>query len=130
MKAVSARIQINILAATGFGMLSILDRFPPEKYGFYPACPLFHLTHLYCAGCGATRALAALLHGRFADAWHYNALLVVLLPLALAYGLRVYWVTMRRNEFLWPAIPRPVSPGLVMAVALFAVLRNTVFDPL
>ena len=37
-----------------------------------------------CPGCGMTHAIISALHLHFADAWHYNKLVVVVLPL-LAY---------------------------------------------
>src|SRR6266849_5239206 len=73
--------------------------FPPEENTFYPQCPIFRLTHLYCPGCGATRALAALLHGRLTEALHYNALLVLLLPFLLVYFAGVYWNAVKRNQW-------------------------------
>ena len=42
----------------------VLLRFPPAEYSFYPRCPIFASLHLLCPGCGATRALAALLRLR------------------------------------------------------------------
>lgn len=130
MKMITPRVQVNVIAAAGLAVLAILYRFPPEEHSFYPVCPLYRLTHIYCAGCGATRAVAALLHGRMAYAFHYNALLVLLLPIAMVYFFQIYWTAMRRNEFIWPRIPSAMAPGLLLAVAVFAVLRNIVFHSL
>ncbi|MDQ2833704.1 MAG: DUF2752 domain-containing protein [Acidobacteriota bacterium] len=93
----------------------VLRRFPPERYGFYPQCPVYASLHVKCPGCGATRALAALLHGRVLEALHWNALFTVGLGLCALYG--VGW---RR----WGA-PGPVvvCGGMVAAVG-FMVLRN------
>lgn len=52
-----------------------------------PRCPFKALTGLDCPGCGSQRALHALLHGRFSEAWHYNAALLPALLLAALYGL-------------------------------------------
>lgn len=53
----------------------VLYTFDPSAYPFYPRC-LFHaLTGLDCPGCGATRAVHALLHGRIGEAFRYNAML-------------------------------------------------------
>jgi hypothetical protein len=60
--------------------------FPPETAGFYPVCPVYRYLHVLCPGCGATRALAALLHGRVADALRLNALFVAILPFAACYA--------------------------------------------
>ena len=39
-------------------------------------CPIHATTGLWCPGCGATRALDALVHGNIPMAFHYNALLI------------------------------------------------------
>jgi hypothetical protein len=75
-----------VVAALGAG---VLLRFPPALSRFYPRCPVYEIFHLQCPGCGATRALAALLHGRFAEALHLNALFTLLLPFAVAYCARL-----------------------------------------
>ncbi len=41
-----------------------------------------------CPGCGMTRAVSCAAHGRFKDAFHYNPLVVVVLPLAIVEWLR------------------------------------------
>jgi len=51
----------------------------PES-GVYPRCLFRQLTGLECPGCGSQRAIHALLHGQVAEAWSYNALLLVEIP--------------------------------------------------
>jgi hypothetical protein len=53
----------------------VLYTFPPVTSGFYPQCMFRQLTGLDCPGCGTTRALHAMLHGRFAEAFRFNPLL-------------------------------------------------------
>jgi hypothetical protein len=80
-------------------------RFPPAGSGFYPRCPVFFWLHLYCPGCGGTRALAALLHGRLNEAMHWNAMVVIFFPFAAVFLALTYWRAMRATTFLWPTIP-------------------------
>jgi hypothetical protein len=89
---------------------------------------LYNATGLYCAGCGATRAVYALLHGRLLDALHDNALFVAALPVLL-YVLATHAVAAWRAN-AWPRVyvqPRRVLVGglgtFALAVA-FMVLRN------
>jgi len=51
---------------------TVLLRFSPQEYSFYPRCPFYALTGHYCPGCGATRAIAELLHGHVAAALHFQ----------------------------------------------------------
>ena len=49
---------------------------PVGEYGAYmPKCTLRALTGWECPGCGAQRAVHALLHGRWAEAWWTNPFL-------------------------------------------------------
>lgn len=102
----------------------ILLRFPPAQYSFYPQCPIHQFLHLECPGCGATRATAALLHGRLAEAMHFNALVTSLLPFAAAYGILCYRRFLKRQPLSWPQ-PKPavLYAALTLAVA-FTVIRN------
>ncbi len=102
----------------------LLLRFPPAQHSFYPRCPIHELLHLQCPGCGATRALAALLHGHFTEAMNLNALVTLLLPFAAAYGIFCYCRLLQRKAILWPQ-PRPTVIYAALAVAaIFTAIRN------
>jgi hypothetical protein len=90
----------------------------PES-GAYPHCLVYAATGYYCAGCGATRALHALLHGRVLDALHDNVLFVLLLPAALMLIWRITAPAWRDNR--WPTDPVKPRPFLFRAAALIAV---------
>lgn len=120
---ISPRLTANLVLANLLAGAALLYRDPPGPHTFYPQCPIFRLTHLYCPGCGATRAIAALLHGRLAEAFHYNALLTVLLPFLIAYFALAYWKAMTRERFEWPQIPAFAPKYLLMLASLFALLR-------
>jgi hypothetical protein len=102
----------------------ILLRFPPAQHSFYPRCPIHELLHLQCPGCGATRAIAALLHGHVTEAMNLNALVTLLLPFAAAYGIFCYCRLLQRKDLRWPQ-PRPTVIYAALAVAaVFTVVRN------
>ena len=107
----------------GMGALALL-RFPPAEYGFYPRCPIFLWLHLECPGCGGTRAIAALLHGRLVEALHWNALLVFLLPFIAVLLAASYWRALRRAEFAWPHVPDLPLRACLVLVAAFTIFRN------
>ena len=91
---------------------------PPASSAYYPRCLFHSATGLLCPGCGATRALAALLHGHLFDALRLNALVVLLVPLAALYLV----LALRRTD--WPRIPVPVTSALLAVAVLFTVFRN------
>jgi hypothetical protein len=93
--------------------------FPPAQYPFYPSCPFFACTGLLCPGCGATRALAALLHGHLHEALQWNALFVlVIVPLALVYSV----AALRKGR--WVRMPLPAVYAFGAIAIAFGVERN------
>ena len=60
------------------------------RFGNPFPCVFHKLTGLYCPGCGAGRALSALLHLHLVDAIDYNVFFVMALPLAAYYLLKKY----------------------------------------
>jgi Protein of unknown function (DUF2752) len=121
------RILTGTAMAAILGGLAVVFRFPPDKYSFYPRCPVYLSTHWLCPGCGSTRALHALLHLDLASALHYNALFTVLAPfICLWLGFCCYRV-MRYDRFPNLALPRAVTACLIVTVVLFTVARNTIF---
>lgn len=59
----------------------------PATSPLYPPCLIRTYTGWSCPGCGATRALHALLHLRFEEAWRLNALWTAAVPFLAAWGL-------------------------------------------
>jgi hypothetical protein len=108
--------------AAVFSGAALLRRFPPEVYSFYPKCPVWMYLHLRCPGCGATRALAALLRGDLVGAWHWNALLVALLPVVVLYGVasRGFFQEVPRSR----QISSIAIGGLLGLAVAFGVMRN------
>ena len=106
------------LAIPALAIAAILYLFPPGRYAFYPACPIHQYTGLLCPGCGATRALAALLHGHLAQAIHFNIFAVLLLPVAAVY----FALAAARSRF--PPIPASIVYPLLALALVFGIARN------
>jgi len=118
----------RILAHTGalgiaFGA-AVLYLFPPAVNSFYPRCPIFTLFHVQCPGCGATRALAALLHGHLSEAVHWNAAFVLLLPFLAAFFAVAYSRAVGKAEFAWPRVSNRWLTATLGFVLAFAILRD------
>lgn len=120
---ISVRAAATLFAAGCTAGAALLYRFSPHEYSFYPRCPFFALTHHYCPGCGATRAVAELLHGNLAAALHFNAAVTLLLPLALCYLAGVYWTALRENRIQWPDVPVWTWKVAFACVTIFGFTR-------
>jgi len=121
---ISARTAANCIAAAGLAGASVLLRFSPQEYSFYPRCPFYALTGHYCPGCGATRAIAELLHGHVAAALHFNAAVTLLLPMLLWYFGTMYWTAVQDNRVEWPQVPQWSWRAALACVLLFGVARD------
>ncbi|MCH7225607.1 DUF2752 domain-containing protein [Verrucomicrobiaceae bacterium E54] len=118
---------VAVLAVFGLGALWLARSGPS---GLPWTCILHDTTGLHCAGCGMTRAAHALLEGRFVDAFRFNPLGVVLVPLVLvmlAPGV-VGWV--RGEPPKWQ-VPLGRRSGIVLLVLIlgYTVLRNLPWAP-
>lgn len=113
-----------LLLAGGAALLWLVWRFEPGGQFFFPRCWLYQTTGWQCSGCGATRALHAVLHGDIAAAWRLNPLVLFFLPVAgwqAGRAARGWW-----TGRWWPnplANPWAVSGLLVVALG-FGVVRN------
>lgn len=96
-----------------------------DPYDYPLPCIFYVLTGLYCPGCGAGRASYSILHGHFWDAFCYNPLMAVLLPLI---GL---YVAVRSADWMITGgnhIDRRISVkfliGVLVVIFVYGVLRN------
>ena len=111
------------LVCVGLGAI-VLVLFPPEQYGFYPVCPVYRYLHVLCPGCGATRALAALLHGRVGEALRLNWLIVMSLLVCAGYAAAGYRRLVRGDGLGWPRVPVAAIYGMLAVTVVFGVARN------
>ena len=106
-----------IVTAIGLGSLASVAFLP---HGFWPKCPIYALTGIYCPGCGGLRATWELLHGNLSAALNQNPLIFAI-PLFVALGFAVQFHAERSGR-RWPTV---VLIALVAIVSLvFTVLRN------
>jgi hypothetical protein len=112
-----------VLAATTFATI-LLYRFSPTQYSFYPRCPIHEHFGILCPGCGATRALAALLHGHLAEAWHQNALFTALLPFLIAFTAISLHRAVTQQNFRWPEPPKAALYATAALTIASTITRN------
>ncbi len=117
------RLKTMIFVAGGIfaavvGIALLLFAYPVyNKY--FPHCPFYELTHLYCPGCGSTRAMFHLLHGNIIGVCRSNVLFFPSL------GLVCCLLIFRRRQ-AFPPLILWVFVGLVIA---FWILRNVPYYP-
>ncbi len=113
-------ITLGVLLVLGAAACIVLLLAPPGSphAKWLPKCLFHQLTGLYCPGCGATRALSALLHGNLKASLHNNALLIPL-------GATLF-VLIAKPEI---SLKRPVAFAIVAIVLSFTVLRNIPVAP-
>ena len=115
------------LAAAG---AAVLYRFPPLAVGWYPRCPLFVLTGLYCPGCGALRAGLALMQAHLGEALGFTPLVVVAFPvLAYVMASRATEAFAGRRVLPRRQLPGRVTWAIVASILLFGAVRNLPFFP-
>lgn len=104
--------------------LFVVWRFEPAGQSFYPRCWLYTTTGLQCPGCGATRALHALLHGDLPRALRLNALVVGAVPLVGWLGLRWLW-GWRTGRWWGNPLVHPFALAALAGLAVgFGITRN------
>ncbi|MFC0674846.1 DUF2752 domain-containing protein [Brachybacterium hainanense] len=123
-----ALLPAAILAAAGSGAVLLQGVFDPFRQDV-PLCPLHALTGLDCPGCGATRAVHALLDGDLLLALQNNALLVLAIPLLVVVFARWTLRRIRGREAQAIEPSRALVIGVVALVAVYTIARNLPWFP-
>lgn len=100
-------------------VLITLGLVDPAQSKWVPRCFFKFATGYDCPGCGSQRAIHALLHGHIADAWHYNALLILALPFL------IFLLTVSVNRDRWPHLYTRLTSNPVIYISLALILAWT-----
>ena len=88
-------------------------------------CVINKVTGLHCPGCGATRAVSALMRFDIRAAFGFNPLFMVLLPFITAALMHTAYVYIRYNKAPKPhRWDVPAAVGIGVVVVLYTVARN------
>lgn len=116
-----------LLAALAAAWLFAHD--PATSPGLFPPCVWHAATGTACPGCGITRALHHLLHGRIATALGYNAVGLVVLLGTAAVLARPLWIALRENRWSPPSLTRRFAWCLLALGLVWALVRNLPWAP-
>ncbi|MDQ3940339.1 MAG: DUF2752 domain-containing protein [Actinomycetota bacterium] len=103
---------------------SVLYLVDPSGSGLYPLCPFRAVTGLYCPGCGTLRAGNRLLHGRIGDAFSFNSLTMLMLPVFIYAFASSFLLVVRGKPLPRFVVPNSWLWALAGTVIAFGVLRN------
>lgn len=123
------RIKIIIFSMSVLVLGFLYYFFNPVGHSFFPECPFYTLTGLYCPGCGSQRAFYELLHGHLLKAVHENLLFVLAVPFviysAVVYcGINLFGKPWKQVTYYTPQVAK-IALGFVL---IFWVLRNLPFS--
>ena len=121
----------SVLFLIATAVLSVLVFFNPAESPYFPPCPFFKITSLYCPGCGSLRAVHYLLHGRLLTAFDLNPLMVLFLPFIGYIFLSRFLVFITGRQLL--SLEFLYSPILIWAILAlilaYWILRNIPVQP-
>ena len=122
------------LAAGGLlcagGVVAAVAFFDPVNAGFFPACPLYSSTGIYCPGCGLTRGLHALLHGDVVGALDFNLLLPIYVLVAFYLIASLVMTVYRGRGLKLKVFDSKWLWGFLIFSLAFGILRNIPVYPL
>lgn len=93
-------------------------------FHFYIDCPIKKITGLYCPGCGITRMLSSILSFNFYQAFRYNPLLFISLPIILFLLIESI---ITKKEPLYNKIPTKIWVTIIIIFIFYGILRNIPF---
>ncbi len=107
-----------------FGVLSLYFFINPSEYNFFPKCPLYSYTGIYCAGCGSQRAIHQIINGNILTGIRHNYLLILVFAV-LSYKAGLFVLNTIFNKTYSDIFHRSlVTKVILVLVLLFWALRN------
>ncbi|MBO4672992.1 MAG: DUF2752 domain-containing protein [Bacteroidaceae bacterium] len=124
-KSKDAAIWLLLILVLGVGGAVIYTQFDPTRYVWMPQCPLRLLTGWNCPGCGIQRALHAMLHGHFAEAFSYNYFFMFSIPYAVLLVIATILKYFERGERFVRAVEHPLlARTYIVLFFVWGVTRN------
>ena len=93
-------------------------------FHIYIHCSIKTITGLYCPGCGITRMLLSIIQLDFYQAFRYNPLLFITLPIFIIFFLNAL---ITKKEPLYNKISNKVWTIIIIIFIAYGILRNIPF---
>lgn len=87
-------------------------------------CGLVTIFHIYCPGCGGTRALFAMLHGHFMESLYYNPAVVLGALLVIYYEVAVIVTLVKNNGKIYYYRKATLVYIYLVIVFGYAIIRD------
>ena len=88
-------------------------------------CLFLKITHFYCPGCGITRAIRSLLTLNFYQAFRYNNLIVILIPVFLIYYFEVICNKFKiKNLNISKYMKNKFWLSILIIIIFYGIIRN------
>ena len=87
-------------------------------------CIFHEITGLKCPSCGITRMVTALLFGDFYEAFLYNRLMFILMPLFVFYFIKLNVIYIKNKKIVLNRADNIVISVVIVILILFGILRN------
>ncbi|MGN0153685.1 MAG: DUF2752 domain-containing protein [Lachnospiraceae bacterium] len=117
---------IIVNATAGGALLFMFLVMLLQEAGYIPKLPCgFKLIfHIYCPGCGGTRALFELLKGHLVQSFLCNPAVLLGIPLILYYEITVFFTLVKNNGKCYYERRGFLLYGYLCIVLVFAVVRD------
>jgi hypothetical protein len=109
----SLKRQLTAVGVTGVLAVGVLATVPQA---YWPKCPIYWTTGIYCPGCGGLRATSALLNGDIVAAVNQNVF-VFLAPVLVLVGFLV-----QRTKK--PHLTKLFGAFVAITALIYTILRN------
>ncbi len=110
----------------GLGAIPMLIVIVLEELGVVPKlpCTFLETTHMYCPGCGGTRAMMALFHGHIFKSLSYNPTVFFGVALIMYYEITVLMTILsKKKRVYYTKSMKPVIIYVIIVLAFF-IIRN------
>lgn len=116
------------LLVTGLAAAILFFFVNPSEF-YFPKCPLYATTGIYCPGCGSQRALHDFLNLNFVGVLDHNPLFLFGI-LVLVYDIGIKSINKLLNKSFYNILQHKYTPMLILVIVLlFWILRNLPFQP-